>query len=498
MQQLALYEHIRTKEQGRCDAHRSAEQRNRLGQFATPAPLATDMVRVALRHLGNKDAVRFVEPGFGTGVFYSALLQHLPAARLQASWGVETDAQYVARARSLWGDMPLQVVNGDFTQTLPPQAARCNLLVCNPPYVRHHHMDAARKQQLSNQVESLLGLRPCKRMGLYGYFILLADAWLQAGGVGCWLVPTEFCSVNYGAVLKTYLTEHVQLLRMHHFDESARQFNDALVSSTVLWFRKQKPEAQARFEVSRGGTVAQPLKRQRLTAQALQARGKWTRGGRQPKPAKMILGDLFDIRRGIATGGNAFFVLSAAQIAAANLPMQHFRPILPSSRYIQDSVIEANADGVPQLPRQPFVLDCSLPPQDIQRQAPSLWAYLQSGEASVAQGYLCRHRKPWYAQEKRQPPLFVCTYMGRGGMRFLWNKSRAIAANTYLLLYPKPALQERLEAHPGQVERLWNALRACKPEVLAAQGRTYGGGLNKVEPRELAQLPADLLLAALK
>lgn len=496
MQQLALYEHIRTKEQGRCDADRSAEQRNKLGQFATPTALANDMVRVALRYLGNPWPVRFVEPGFGTGVFYSALLQNLPPSRLEAAYGVETDPQYVDRARSVWGDTSLQVLPGDFTQLSPP--APCNLLACNPPYVRHHHMDAARKKQLSGQVELLHGLRPSKRMGLYGYFMLLADAWLQEGGVSAWLVPTEFCTVNYGEVLKTYLSGRVQLLRMHHFDHTASQFDDALVSSTVVWFRKQKPAADARLEISCGGTVAQPLKRQRITLESLQARTKWTRGGRQKRAPKVTLGDLFDIRRGIATGGNSFFVLTAEQMAAAKLPREHFRPILPNSRFIPSNIIAAEADGTPQLERQRFLLDCTLTPEEAQLKAPGLWAYLQGGEATVGQGYLCRHRKPWYAQENRDPPLFLCTYMGRSGMRFLWNQSQAIAANTYLLLYPGPDLKRRLADSPATLERLWQALSALTAADLAALGRTYGGGLHKVEPRELAKLPADELLAALK
>jgi adenine-specific DNA-methyltransferase len=41
---------------------------------------------------------------------------------------------------------------------------------------------------------------------------------------------------------------------------------------------------------------------------------------------------LFYIKRGIATGANAFFILAAEQIERRGLPHEFFTPILPSPR----------------------------------------------------------------------------------------------------------------------------------------------------------------------
>ena len=63
------------------------------------------------------------------------------------------------------------------------------------------------------------------------------------------------------------------------------------------------------------------------------------------------------------------------------------------------------------------------------------------------------------------------------------------------MLYPQPILAARLALNPDAIRDLWEALNAIKPETLLGNGRVYGGGLYKLEPRELANVPADDLAA---
>jgi adenine-specific DNA-methyltransferase len=214
-------------------------------------------------------------------------------------------------------------------------------------------------------------------------------------------------------------------------------------------------------------------------------------------------GDLFTIRRGLATGSNEFFIMSRDEALRRGLPPRFLRPILPSPRYVKGPIIEADEEGHPAVDRSLVLLDCDRPEDEVRRDHPALWAYFQEGVArGLHEGYLTSRRSPWYTQERRDTPPFVCTYMGRHRdgrppFRILWNRSRAVAANVYLLLYPRGALLRALEARPGLDQVVFGLLRDIRPAHFIDEGRVYGGGLHKMEPKELAALPADVILEAI-
>jgi adenine-specific DNA-methyltransferase len=168
-------------------AAKDQASRNKLGQFATPAPLASEIVRQALSLLGHGRPLRFLEPGFGTGAFYSALRQSVPPSRIEAATGYEIDARYVESVTQLWSGTGLQLYHADFTKVEPPEtgAGKYNLVVCNPPYVRHHHLDSSQKQQLQTLVSQRLKFQMNGLSGLYTYFMVLSQTWMSKGGGRC-------------------------------------------------------------------------------------------------------------------------------------------------------------------------------------------------------------------------------------------------------------------------------------------------------------------------
>lgn len=330
---------------------------------------------------------------------------------------------------------------------------------------------------------------------------------MEEGGLAGWLIPSEFMDVNYGMAIKDYLLNKVTLLHIHRFDPNDLQFDDALVSSCIVWFRKADPSKKHTVRFTFGGALAQPHVERLVPAEALRTEPKWTRFPAQDVRRfenVLRLADFFDIKRGLATGANEYFILNREQIHAQSLPFEAFWPILPSPRYLDQDEINADAEGNPLIDRQFFLLNCRLNEEETKEIWPSLAHYLDKGrKKGIAERYLCQHRRPWYAQENRPAPPLICTYLGRqsvrGGkpFRFILNHSKATVPNVYLALYPKPFLAKAFRENGELARAIWKFLRNIAPEQVIGAGRVYGGGLHKLEPKELANVPVPELNALL-
>jgi len=501
-------ERRRLEIQASLDDEKSGEVRNRMGQFATPPALAREILGYGINLLGKGEPIRFFDPAIGTGSFYSALVSIAGQSDIAGALGYEVDPHYGAPAREIWKDARLEIRLKDFTKAEPGSNDLANLLICNPPYVRHHHMAVDVKAELQARTLAACGLEINGLSGLYCYFMGLAHKWMLPGAVAGWLVPSEFMGVNYGRRLKEYLIGEVSLLRIHRFDPKNIQFDDAFVSSSIVWFRNVSPAKNHDVEFSYGGTLAKPEICREVPLSKLNADVKWTRysqGEGERAKARTRLGDLFKIRRGLATGNNDFFILRAESIRELGLPMECFSPVLPGSRFLPDDEIKADDQGLPLIGKQLFLLNTQMPENEIAEKYPALKRYLDGGRMGakpVASRYLCRSRRPWYAQENRPPAPIICTYMGRGRnggnpFRFILNESKATACNVFLMLYPKGRFADMVMEKPGLLRAAWKFLNEIDPAELLGHGRVYGGGLHKLEPKELCGFPVDDLLAAL-
>jgi adenine-specific DNA-methyltransferase len=494
----------RQAEQTRLDGLKTAAERNRWGQFATPFELALSLARYAHKTLGE-GRLRFLDPAIGTGSFYSALSQAVPPKTIETANGIEIDPLIAKAAKDLWSKSGLHIVRGDFTKQEPP-ARRFNLILSNPPYVRHHHLEPDEKARLKALLARSLHMEISGLAGLYCYFLLLCHDWMEEQGLAIWLIPSEFMDVNYGATLRHYLTERVTLLHIHRFCPTDVQFTDALVSSAVVVFRKASPPLGHRARFSFAGAIESPSTEALVPIDALRHSHKWTQ-----LPActtiqnkdEPTLGDLFVIKRGLATGSNGFFILKDEEARNWQIPRMFLKPILPGPRYLTTDVIDRQPDGAPAVSPQLYLLDCSEPEEKIKANWPRFYAYLEKGrEEAIHASYLACHRAPWYSQEQRPPAPFLCTYMGRSAngrhpFRFIWNRSDATAHNVYLMLYPKSRLQEALKTRPEFEARVFEALQRITPDQLVSAGRVYGGGLHKMEPKELSQITARTVLESI-
>ena len=282
----------------------------------------------------------------------------------------------------------------------------------------------------------------------------------------------------------------------------------SLVSSAVVVFRKKPPRKNHQATMSFGGSLLRPTHKEKLTIDELASWRKWTQlprknGAETNGAAVVTLGDLFTIKRGLATGDNKFFVLRKDEARNKGIPKKFVKPILPSPRYLPQTGVDGDDAGFPKIEEPLVLIDCDLPEDKIETRYPRFWEYLSEGKQhGVDKKYLTSKRHPWYSQEHRDPPPFVCAYMGRTRnsakpFRFIWNKSDAVAANVYLLLYPKGTLKAALNENPALYSTVFKSLQGIGAHEFIGEGRVYGGGLHKMEPAELRRVSAEKLVKAI-
>src|SRR5262249_36568953 len=156
--------------QAALDARKSAAERNRFGQFATPNTLAIEIARYVQRVAGRRlRAIRFADPAIGTGSFFSAALAVFGPHRIESAVGVELDSACCDAARDLWAAGGLEVVRGDFTRIVASSSSPVapNLILVNPPYVRHHHLEREDKDRLQALAYRMAGVKVNGLAGLY-------------------------------------------------------------------------------------------------------------------------------------------------------------------------------------------------------------------------------------------------------------------------------------------------------------------------------------------
>jgi adenine-specific DNA-methyltransferase len=461
----------------------------------TPPELARDIAIYAISQIeSDHEPIEFGDPAVGTGAFFAALLQLVPKRRLTSAVGVDINSEQVAAARWRWADKGMRVFKGDYLHMdrLPGRT----LILANPPYLRHQSIPPDYKKRLLERASVRTDIVISARSGLYVYFLLLSHDWMREGAVAAWLIPSEFMRSVYGSAVRQYLTEKVQLIRVHVYGQNAPQFENVEVAPAVVVFRNRKPQTNHTVIMTVGGGLKNPELQETVALTDLRSAHTWTvpLSKKDEQSAQLRIGDLFTVRRGIATGANEFFVMTRERARALGIPKSALRPLLPKVKTLDSDVIEGEPDGYPRVSPQLCVIDCDLPEDAIRARHPKLMEYLTTAKAlGIMNRRLLKDRHPWYKQESREPAPFLCTYMGRGSqgktpIRFIWNKSQAIATNTYLLLYPRPRLAEILSRRPAEGGHVFLALQQAAANGVRENARVYAGGLLKIEPRDLSNV----------
>lgn len=478
------------------DALDTSVLRKSRGAFFTPSAITNYLAEWAI-HTAD-DLV--LEPSAGEAAFLISAVDRLRTlgASEPLVHGVEIHAQSAVEAERIVREMGgrAQIRHADFFLTAPEH--RYDVVLGNPPFIRYQQFTGeARTRSRFAALEQ--GVALSGLASSWAAFLIHAAAQLKDGGRLGMVLPAELLSVNYAAPVRRFLLDRFATIELVLFDEQV--FPDAMADTVLVKASGfgHGPAAEATLQQTRNGTTLDELAAQ--TSWAARGADRWQADPMSPSTTELI-SDLLETGRvtpletygdttlGAVTGNNRFFTMSPERAARLGIPRRDLVRISPpGSAHLRGLALTDRS--LAQLGRGGSAVWLLAPSQ---RPADATLAYIASGEdMDVHRAYKCRVRSPWWRVPLLSPPDLFLTAMNGDTARIVTNRTRARHLNSVHGVYLREGVRD-LAREVLPVASL-NSLTMLSAEL---NGRSYGGGILKLEPREADRwwMPSPEVLVA--
>jgi hypothetical protein len=334
------------------------------------------------------------------------------------------------------------------------------------------------------------GVRLSGLASSWAALLVHAGAFLGPEGRLAMVLPAELLTVGYAEPVRQWLRRRFAAVKLVFFER--HQFADALENVVLLLAQGSGGcDAFSLYYVHDGEDLPriQPFDEY---AVKLSDEGKWTDlmlSIRERQVFKTALDDHFvglgeygSPELGTVTGANSFFTLNEETRQEFDLiPGRHVAPVCPpGTRHLRGmSFTRRDWEELRDAGDAVWILH-----PEASDESGALARYLAVGvERRVPEAYKCTVRKPWWRPPVvRKPDLFF-TYMSHRYPR--------LVANTAGVTFVNSMHGVRLTNGPEASRLALPLLAMNSVSMLGAElfGRSYGGGILKMEPREAARLP---------
>jgi adenine-specific DNA methylase len=471
-------------------------RQKQLGAFYTPPAMARKLVDWAVRSPDD----RVLDPSFGGLVFLTAAgerLRRLGSGSRGVSdqlYGVDLDEEaHVAKAGdSDRGLDPAHLLQSNFFEVRPGELPSFEAVVGNPPYVRYQGFNGSSRR--AHELAALAGVRLTRLASSWAPFLIHATSFVGPGGRMAQVLPAEIIHAQYASGVLDFLSRSFRRIHLVVFEE--RVFPGALEEVVLLFAEGRADEQSASVRLvscpALGDLSSETLAtadypeapskvgRRKLVEQLLPASSREIYRALAEDPRVVPFGELASVDIGVVTGANDFFMRSSEE--AETLPPELLRPAVSKAAHVQGAQLTAEDHAaILAVGKKGLIFTASRDsPQTALARAQS---FLDGGEeAGLDQRYKCRVRTPWWALSlpKSGAPDLLLTYCSNAHPRLAVNEAGALHTNT--LHGVRIADPSHRAALAGS---FYNSLTLLSAELV---GRSYGGGVLKLEPTEAEAL----------
>lgn len=484
-------------------------ERKGLGAFYSPTSLVEPMVSWAIPRADQS----VLDPSCGDGVFLEAAARRLRSlgaspeqtASLLHAVDLNPDAARFTRDRLLSAaGLPFANVRVASFFSLPPPGVLfgpqegVDLVIGNPPYIRYQDFTGgARGEAVERAADA--GVQLNGLASSWAHFVAHAIAFVRPGGRLALILPAELIHTTYAAPLREHLRRSFGEVQVLSFRQAV--FPD-VQEEVVLLLAAGKDHGPGRLGLSEVETgadladLASVLEQAELFAPGEEP-GKWIPGhAAHPGVAVLdhlqdrgLLGPLGNIGKaniGFVSGANEYFVLTSEEAARWRLPASSLQPALVRARQIPG--LQITPAEIARVRSQGDRCLLWTPGERLTR---AEQAYVARGKDLGYDGrYKCRVRSPWFRVPGIITPDAFLTYMSDVVPRLCLNRAQVVSSNTLLTV--------RLPQIPALLRKAFVVAFYNSATLLSCErtGRSYGGGVLKLEPREADRIlvpSADLV-----
>jgi adenine-specific DNA methylase len=445
------------------------------GGYYTPAPVARFLARW-VRQAGPK----ILEPSCGDG----RILRELAALTGQAR-GVEFVALEAARSREI---APVDA-ESLFTWLPKTEPGSWDGVAGNPPYIRFGNW-ASDQREPALELMKRAGLRATRLTNAWVPFVVASTTLVREGGRVGLVLPAELLQVNYAAQLRDFLLSRFAEITLITFE---RLVFDGILQEVVL-FCGVIGAGPARIRTVHLGSAdaLRDITDADLDVESapalLHETEKWTKYFLEPAQIQLLrtikqwdtltrFGGMADVDVGIVTGRNSFFTFTDNEARELGLTA-HCVPLVSRSSQLRGLIydMDCRTSDVAANHRT-WLLDAPVDPT-----APDLVTHIAAGEAAgVHLGYKCSLRKPWWSTPSLWIPELFMLRQIHLAPRLTVNTAGATSTDTVHRVRVAPHVD------PIALAAVFhNSATFAFAEIM---GRSYGGGILELEPREAEQLP---------
>lgn len=368
-----------------------------------------------------------------------------------------------------------------------------DVVLGNPPFVRYQTF-AGLSREKAMRASLAAGVNLNGLASSWAPFVVHACQFLKADGRIGFVLPAEMLTVKYAAPIREHLMKRFASVRLVVFEELI--FPDAL--EDVVLLLAEGSGGCSHFEVHQVRNAEalnqSPLRNWRISpgdstkwSQALIEPSTWTTF--QSVLRSKSVERLADWGRpylGTVTGDNDYFTLTDSDARKWKLGSKELVPVSPpGSRHLRG--LEFAYGAWAQAREEGKRCWLFAPSED--DMSPAAEAYVAAGEANeVDTAYKCRVRDPWFIPPRVPVADLFLTYMDYERPRLTSNKAGVDHLNS---LYGISLIKQRRSIGQELLPlACLNTVTLLSAEVV---GRSYGGGMLKLEPKEAEQLAVPSL-----